>query len=162
MTTYLFPNLTFGCNGTIVKLTVGMAKGPNAANNPQTVRLNIQIWRKNKSDLYYKAGPEVEVPISDSSCVSEFNAVEGRCVSSNKDASLRVSVQSGDILGLELPPTNNDGYEILFTRNDEHKSYIFQHQNLILNSTVTANLSEADNVTNHLPQIIPLVILGNY
>ena len=150
MTTYLFPNLTFGCTGTIMRLTVAVANRAQVDNNPvqEQTAPKIQIWRK-KSDLYHKAGPEIS--IFESLCVTEFQ--DGTCLW-NEEA--RVSVQPGDILGLEIPPTNDDGYEILFTTDDEYKTYIFQRQ---ISSTV--NLSEADSITNHLPQIIPLVILGN-
>ena len=147
MTAYLFPNLTFGCTGTIMRLTVAVANGAQVDGKEQTAP-KIQIWRK-KSDLYHKAGPEI--PIFESLCVTEFQ--DGTCVW-NEEA--RASVQPGDILGLEIPPTNDDGYEILFTTNDEYKTYIFHRR---ISSPI--NLSAADSITNHLPQIIPLVILGN-
>ena len=157
MVTYLFPNLTFECNGTIVRLIVAMAnyswdEGDQANNKSvqeQTVP-KMQIWRKN-SDLYRKAGPDI--PIFESSCVTEFQG--GTCV---WNIEARVSVQPGDILGLEIPPTSDDKYKILFSvTNNESNAYIFRHQ-----LPPTVNLSEADSITNHLPQIIPLVILGNY
>ena len=114
----------------------------------------IQIWRENdtSSGLYYKPGPDIL--ISNSSC-EDFTLSEGICRCTLSE-SARVSVQPGDILGLEIPPTNDDDYEVLFTTNNGSETYVFQRQ---LSSTV--NFSEADSVTNNLvPQITFLVILG--
>ena len=66
-----------------------------------------------------------------------------------------VSVQPGDILGLELPPTDDADFETYFT-NGSQMSYVFQQQ---LNSIV--NLSEAHSVTKDIPQISLQVVLGN-
>ena len=117
----------------------------------------IQIWRENETGsdrLHYKPGPDIV--ISNSSC-KNFTLSEGifRCTLSE---SARVSVHPGDILGLEIPPTNDDDYEILFTTSggSETKSYVFQHR-----LTSTVDLSEADDMTNNLvPQITFLVTLG--
>ena len=150
-TAYLFPNLTFGCTGTIVRLTVAVS-GNNGLQGSK-----VQIWREKKG-LYYKLCPEIL--ISDSSCedlrLSGEITILFQCTLSEE---ARVSVQPGDILGLEIPPADNrDGYGILFTTGSESNAYTFQHQ---LSSTV--NLTEANiAIISHLPQIIPLVILGNY
>ena len=148
VTTHLFPNLTFGCTGTIVSLTVAMADG----NGKQGYGTKIQIWRENEthSGLYYKIG--TDIAISDSLCKNTFDKGTFQCA---LNETTRVLVQPGDFLGLEIPPTNDDDYEIIFEKNDGSEAYIFQCQ---LSSTI--NLSEADNITNNLPQIIPLVILG--
>ena len=148
MTTQLFPNLRFGCNGTIVRLTVAVGVN-NGQQSPK-----VQIWRENviHSDrLYYKPGPDIL--ISNSAC-EDFTLSEGifQCTLSE---SARVSVQPGDILGLEIPPTNDDDYKVLFTTSGGSETNVFQRQ---LSSTV--NLSEADSVTNSLPQITFLVTLG--
>ena len=61
----------------------------------------------------------------------------------------RVSVQFGDILGLELPATNSD--EILFTSGGPI-NYIFRHPNQL---DPNANLSLTGSSTaQQLPQII--------
>ena len=137
----------FGCSGIIARLTVAVG-GNNGWEGPK-----IQIWRENGThSLYYKPGHDIL--ISNSSC-ENFTLSEGivRCTLSE---SARVSVQPGDIFGLEIPPTNDDDYEVLFTTSDGSETYVFQRQ---LSSTV--NLSEADNVTNNLvPQITFLVTLG--
>ena len=147
VTTYLFPNLTFGCNGTIVRLIVAVADS-NGLQGPK-----IQIWREKKG-LYYKLSPEIL--ISDSSC-EDLRLSGGRLFQCTLNEATRVSVQPGDILGLKIPSADNrDGYGILFTTSSESNAYTFQHH-----LSFTVNLTEA-NITSHLPQIIPLVILGNY
>ena len=148
VTTYLFPSLTFGCNGTIVRLTVTVTDS-NGLQGPK-----VQIWREKKG-LHYKLSPEIL--ISDLSC-EDLRLSEGRFQCTLNEAA-RVSVQPGDILGLNIPPDENrDGYGILFTTSTESNAYIFQHQ---LSSTV--NLTEANvAITSYLPRITPLVILGNY
>ena len=152
MNTYLFPNLTFGCSGTIVKLTVTVAMVVNTGQQYP----KIQIWRENEthSGLYYKTG--TDIAISNSLCENPFNKQSGTFQCTLNEAT-RVSVQPGDFLGLEIPPTSDNKYELLFSMiNSDSKAYIFQHQ-----LPLTVNLSEAAyNITNNLPQIIPLVILG--
>ena len=151
MDLHLFPNLTFGCYGTIVRLTVAVA-----GNNSGQTAPKFQIWRKNESHsgIYYKPGPDII--ISDSSCEAGGSMLKGCTLCEEA----RISVQPGDILGLMLPPISDDGYRILFNANGEYETYIFQLQ-CQLSSTQSVNLSEADNIINYLPQITPLVILGN-
>ena len=150
VTTQLFPNLTFGCNGTIVRLTVAVGV-KNGKQGPK-----IQVWRENETSsgqVFYRPGPDVL--ISNSAC-EEFTLNNGifQCTLSE---SARVSVHPGDILGLEIPPTNDDDYEILFATSDgSGNNYVFQHR-----LTSTVDLSEADDITNNLvPQITFLVTLG--
>ena len=149
VTTHLFPNLRFGCTGTIMSLTVAMADGEGK----QDPGPKIQIWRENEthSGLYYKTG--TDIAISYSLCENLLDEGTFQCT---LNEATRVSVQPGDFLGLEIPLTSGDNYEIIFKKNDGSKAYIFQRQ---MSSTI--NLSEADIITNNLPQIIPLVILGN-
>ena len=154
VTTNLFPNLTFGCYGTIVRLTVAVAGN----NYSEYSALKFQIWRKNEthSGVYYKPGRDI--PISNSSCETDNYSLKGNNFQCTLHEKARVSVQPGDILGLEIPPTGNQNdYEILFDESQASVNYIFQSP---LSSIV--NISEANSTVNRLPQIIPLVILGTY
>ena len=117
----------------------------------------IQVWRENDThpDIYYKSGHDVM--FANSVCLRNLNRTQKpqgvfHCILSEV---ARVSVQPGDILGLELHPTDDADFETYFT-NGSQMSYVFQQQ---LNSIV--NLSEAHSVTNDLPQINLLVVLGN-
>jgi hypothetical protein len=131
VTTRLFPDLRFGCNGTIVRIIVAVV------NRGGRGVPKIQIWRedKNQYGVYYKSCPDI--PIIDNSSVCIRHRLTGgrfRCTLSNH---YQLSIQPGDILGLELPPQNDDDFDIYFTPGGP-TSYIFEEK---LNSTV--NISEA-------------------
>ena len=151
-TTVLLPNLTFGCNGNIVRFTIAVAYNYSLEQLEQSAP-KIRIWKETQN--LYKSGPEI--PISNSSCV-DMTLNEGILQCTLSEAA-RVSVQPGDILGVEIPPiaADHNGYEILFNASSESTAYIFRQNQ----PSSTVNLSEADDITSHLPQIIPLVILGN-
>ena len=64
------------------------------------------------------------------------------------DKEYQVSVQPGDILGLEIPSTNDDDFDIWFTKGGP-TNYVFDSQ---LNSTV--DRSENNTIAvQQLPQI---------
>ena len=152
-TTVLLPNLTFGCNGTIVRLTIAVAHNYYDSKQQKQLAPKIQIWKETQN--FYKSGPEI--PISNSSCAN-LTLNEG-IVQCTLNEAARVSVQPGDILGVEIPPVaaDHNGYKILFNTSSESTAHIFRQRQ----PSSTLNLSEADDITSHLPQIIPLVILGN-
>lgn len=70
--------------------------------------------------------------------------------------SFQISVQPGDILGLELPPENLVEFDIYFKPARGALNCIFEGK---LNST--ANISEAVCQSYDLPQINLVVILGS-
>jgi hypothetical protein len=156
-TTVLFPNLTFGCNGTIVRLTIAVADNYSLEEWGQSAP-KIQIWKENQS--IYKSGPEIL--ISNSSCVDL--TLNERILQCTLSEAARISVQPGDILGLEIPPITigHNGYKILFKASNEPTAHIFLHHQDEPSTVNQYDLSEADDITSQLPQIIPLVILGNY
>lgn len=135
-----------------MRLTIAVAQN-YSSEQPEQLAPKIQIWKETES--LYKLGPEIS--ISNSSCVN-MTLIEGILQCTLSEAA-RVSVQPGDILGVEIPPTaaDHNGYEILFNASSESTAHIFRQRQ----PYSTVNLSEADDVTNHLPQLIPLVILGN-
>ena len=147
VTTWLFPNLTFGCTGTIVRMIVAVV---NLSTGGQQFP-KIQIWRanKNQTDTYYRQDPDIPVINNGSVClrvrVSDENIF--RCTL-NED--FQVSVQPGDFLGLELTQNNDIYFETGGPLN-----YVFEGQ---LNSTV--NFSEVVRQSNDRPQINLVVILG--
>ena len=152
-TTRLIPGLKFGCSGTIVQFSVTVAFVDNGQ-----LGAKIQIWRENDNGLYYKPGPDILLDRTGSVCINKQVSGNRRikmlqCVLTQ---SARVSVQPGDILGLELPHTNNI-LDIHFLTSGGSANHVFQRQ---LSSTV--NLSEADYVTYEKPQISFLVSLGNH
>ena len=146
VTTRIFPDMRFGCSGTIVRLTAAVVD-----RNGQQVP-KIQIWRENNTrcGVYYKAGPEIPVVANGSICAR--HRLSGGIFRCTLHESAQVSVQPGDFLGLELPPTNDDDFDIYFVSGGP-TNYVFEEQ---LNSAII-NISEAHSITNDLPQITLLV-----
>ena len=137
--------MNFNCNATIVGFIVA---GANLNNGPHS---QVQIWHKNSSQssiVYYLVGSfSVDTLSGSTVCVAE-----GAIISNTRWCILRdnfqISVQPGDIFGLELPRTNND--EIFFTSGGP-VNYVFGRQ---LDSNV--NLSNNGSYSNaqQLPQIV--------
>lgn len=148
VTTRLFPDLRFGCSGTIVRMVVAVV---NRAGRQSP---KVQIWRKSETEsgIYYRHGPDI--PVVDDSSVCIRHRLSGglfRCI---VNETFRISVQSGDILGLELPPENDDDFDIYF-KTGGPLNYVFEEQ---LDCSV--NVFEADGQSNDLPQINFVVMLG--
>ena len=141
VTTLLIPEMNFTCNATIIGFIVA---GTRFDREPHS---QVQIWRKNNSHVYYLAGNfSMDTAGKGSTvCVAERIIVGNTrwCILHNN---LQVSVQPGDIFGLELPSTNGD--EIFFTSGGP-VNYIFEHQ---LDSNV--NLSHNETNVEQLPQIV--------
>ena len=152
ITTLLIPEMNFTCDATIVGFIVA---GANLNNGPHS---QVQIWRKNNSQnlaVYYKVG-NFSVDTAGSGSTVCVASAEGIIVGSTRWCVLRnnlqVSVQPGDVIGLELPSTNND--EIFFTGGGP-ENYIFEH---LLDFDV--NLSNNDSNAQQLPQIVFNLTLG--
>ena len=143
MTTLLIPEMNFTCNTSVVGLIVS---GTDLNNDPHS---QVQIWRKSSSQSsgsYYQVG---SVPIHDDTCVAmqEIASDTYWCILHDN---FRVSVQPEDILGLELPATDDD--EIFFI-NRGPTNYIFRHSNR-LDSDTNLSLNGSSATTQQLPQII--------
>ena len=149
VTTRLFPDLKFGCFGTIVRVTAA-ALDQNKLQDPK-----IQIWRQNKTQpgLYHKISSAVEIKNLDPPCYQ-------RDLSNNLfECTLRknywIYVQPGDFLGLESPSKSNDDYYVYFKARGS-TNIAFQGQ---LGSTV--NLFTTNHtISNDQPQITFLIVLG--
>ena len=118
--TRLIPAMNFSCNVTIVSwITSGRVR--NGSLVPK-----IQIWRENSSlpDVYHKVNPAIAV--TSSVCFAgQFTRLFTQVFLCILNDNARVSVQPGDIVGLELPPTNDSNFDIHFT-NEGPVNYIFQ------------------------------------
>ena len=148
VTTLLIPEMNFMCNVSIIGFTVA-GRSLNRG-----LHSKVQIWRRNSSqnsDMYYQAGSSISVHVP-------YSAVSGVvCMAAQRMVgntfwcilhdNLKVSVQQGDILGLELPRTNND--EIFFTSGGP-VNHVFEHQ---LNSNINYFLNGSYSRAQ-LPQIL--------
>ena len=132
--TLILPDMKFTCNGTIVEFTVagfGQGQEQRGEQDPK-----IQVWRENNSQpgVYYKPGPDI--PVADrgteSVCEGGLQPVptNDRLFHCNLNSAAHVSVQAGDILGIELPPTEEDEFQLWFTRpiNRGATAYLFEEQ----------------------------------
>jgi hypothetical protein len=153
--------MNFTCNYTII--TGFTFAGINRNNGRQDPK--IQIWRENISQpaIYYKIGPAIAVNNSD----DQFGACDdGLPKLANRSRTFwcilkkeyQIYIQSGDILGFELPPINDDDFDILFTRGGP-TNYIFQK---LLNSNSTVELSNHQASKLQLPQITFSFTSGTY
>ena len=153
--TVLIPDMNFTCNQTIVAFTVA------AANTQGDQDPMIQVWRENSSQPhnYYKIGYPIPVKISTAVCADGLPRIDASnrrlywCIL-NKE--FQISVEPGDILGIEIPPTEDDDVDIWFTRGGP-PNYVFDGR---LNSTV--DLSENTTVVQQLPQISFGFTSGSY
>ena len=144
--TVLIPDMSFTCNLTIVAFTVA-AVNRRGDRDPM-----IQIWRENSSQPgnYYKI--ERPIPVNNDLvvCADGLPAIDAPkrrlywCIL-NKE--FQTSVEFGDILGLEIPPTEDNDFDIWLTSGGP-PNYVFDGR---LNSTV--DLSENTTVVQQLPQI---------
>ena len=151
VTTRLFPALKFGCIGTIVKVTAAGWFSNNRNLDPR-----IQIWRENATHpgLFYKTVSDIPLDWTTPPCYRPSRT--GGIFQCTLTEEFRISVQPGDFLGLEIPPTNNDDLEIAF-KSGGPTNHVFLYQ---LNSIV--NLADANFTTNDLPLITFLVVLGKH
>ena len=143
MITLLIPEMNFTCTASVVGFIVS---GRDLSDGPHS---RVQIWRKSSSQSsgsYYQVG---SVSIHGGACVAIQRIVDNTylCILQNN---FQVSVQPGDILGLELPATDSD--DILFT-NQGPVNYIFRHSNQ-LDSNTNLSLNGSSATAQQLPQII--------
>ena len=153
VTTRLFPDLKFGCFGTIVGVIVTVADH-NKRQNPK-----IQIWRENKTQLglYHKIGSDLPLNRSDPGPPCYQHTYNNRILKCILNESHRISVQPGDFLGLEIPPRNKDDLVIYF-KGGGPINLVFQHP---LSSMHMVNrFTDPHCVTRDEPQITFLVVLG--
>ena len=118
----------------------------------------IQIWRENETTtgVYYKPGPNIPLYENNPMCIRR--RLGGGIFRCTLNETFQVPVQPGDILGLEIPAETNDNFDIYFTEGGP-LNYIFEGQ--LVSDHLQLNLSEAHQVSNDMPQISVLVVLGN-
>ena len=151
MTTRLFPDLKFGCFGTIVGVTAVVADH-DQLQNPQ-----IQIWRENKTQpgLYHKIDFDISLNRSNPGPPCYQHTYNNRILRCILHESHRISVQPEDFLGLEIPPHNKDDLVIYF-KSGGPINLVFQRQ---LGSMIN-RFNETYSATRDEPQITFLVVLG--
>lgn len=139
--TRLIPELKFTCEGTITQFVVGGTLQPGSQ-DPM-----IQVWRESTTMCGTFVKPVPDIPINSSVCDGGASTIsEGKYRCTLKEA-FRVPVQPGDILGLEIPPTSEDDFELHFTSGGP-TNYVFQNQ-----PSTSTPLSSRSTEDKQQPQI---------
>ena len=106
--TRLIPVMAITCNGTVIGWTVSGRMGGG------TQFPKLQFWRSSNQQDYRKRGEDIPVNPRNRSTCEVITQTCGQVFQCSLTTAAQVSVQPGDILGVELPPENNRGFEILF------------------------------------------------
>ena len=126
--------MNFTCHGTIVGWR---ATGKNIENKTQYPEL--QVWRADPlqgSDYYYKQCQDIPVNPDGPAC-EIVNQTCDQVFQCRLRAANRVSVQPGDILGVELPLLTNSGFLVYFISVPGTQDHYIYHQQL--SSSVNAS-----------------------
>ena len=139
--------MNFTCNGVITGYTAAL-RDQSGHQDPV-----IQVWRENTSQpvSYYKTG--AGIAIDNALCIgglTEDLVSSGVFHCNLNQTRTRVSVQPGDILGLELPGGSSDDIQLRFARVSRGPTnHVFTMQGL----SSPAVLSNRNSVNQELPQI---------
>jgi hypothetical protein len=146
--TRLIPDLKFTCDGIITEFTVG---GRVHVHTGSSQDPKIQVWREcmNQPGAYFKPVPDIAVNATVcSGSINDIMLSTGVFQCMLKEA-YRVEVQVGDILGIELPPTEDQDFEVHFTNaSGGPVNYVFQGQVLSV-----ADLAGRKSEVEDQPQI---------
>ena len=132
--TRLLFSMNFTCHGTIVGWTVTGEKIQGRTQYPE-----LQVWRADPSqgsDYYYKPGQDIPVNPDGPACETVTQTCD-QIFQCRLRAANQVSVQPGDILGVELPQPDSSGFLLYFASipgTQDH--YIYRQQ---LSSSVNAS-----------------------
>jgi hypothetical protein len=115
--------MNFACNGIITGYTAALRDRTHSGDQDPV----IQVWRKNISQLgaYYKTN--LGIAIDSALCVGGLTEVASGVFHCNLNQTrASVTVQVGDILGLELPPRDSDDIRLAFARvSSGPTNYVF-------------------------------------
>lgn len=147
--TRLIPNMRFTCNGTIVGFTIAGILSNASPDNPK-----IQAWREDKEQCGSYQKLDSEIVVHESSCSNVTSQMKARIFHCVLNSELQVSVQYGDILGIEVPSISNSYFDLYFTDGGP-TNYVFQRQ--LLSKIDTMNRSR---VVEEQPQITLDIVSG--
>lgn len=133
--TRLIFSMSFTCHGTILAWTVTGRKMENRTQYPE-----LQVWRADPSqglDYYYKPGQDIPVNPDGPACERVTQTCDQIFQCRLREAN-QVSVEPGDILGVEIPQLTNSGFLLYFISvpgTQDH--YIFRQQ--LSSSVITSS-----------------------
>ena len=144
----LIPEMNFTCNGTVEKVMVAgkIQKGSNR------IPMQLQIWRpeNNITEQYRRVNNISLSPMSDSlNSIGKLRIIDDVIPVYECKLNMKVLVEPGDILGIELPHRRNTGFELYSITESQLTNYIFKHGQ----SNTTLDLSKSDKETTSQPLI---------
>ena len=100
----LIPGMNFTCNGTITRVIVG---GVMRSGNQK--KLKLHIWKEDATEpgIYHRSGKAIVLALSNNMC----NGQNRRCTLQLMGGE-QISVEPGDILGIEVPPSDDADFEL--------------------------------------------------
>ena len=152
--TILIPEMKFICSGTVVQVIVGGVRLIEMGNQS----MKLQIWRQNKTESgrYFRID-EIALPsackmnklVQSSSVSRMFRDIAYDCIL--KHSSRSVTVKSGDILGIELPPEHIADFELYSLTECMVSNLIFESN---LPSTIDLHSGDVENAAQPLIRIL--------
>ena len=133
--------MNFTCHGTIVGWTVAGERVQGRTQYPE-----LQVWRADPSrglDYYYKPGQDIPVNPEGPAC-DIVTKTCGQIFQCRLRVANQVSVQPGDVLGVELPQVTVSGFHLHFISipgTQDHYIYRRQLQSSVHTSSYTLRLS---------------------
>lgn len=153
--TRLIPMMEITCNGTIVGWTVSGRRLGQGTQPPK-----LQVWRRSTStngdEYYHKEGSAVPIDPDADGVECEETLTRNHTFRCRLNESYQLTVQSEvDIVGIELPPLQNQSFELFFFASDSNISqYVWQHEdNVMPNASLRIGSHDAvvdDNVLLYL------------
>ena len=137
--------MNFTCSGTIEKVSVvGVRQSGNK-------RMKLQVWRPDNGTRYHRVN---SIELSSSVCKmwkkrgmvhDDINKYE--CTLKNNE---QISVNSGDILGIKLPPRHNVNFELYSVTESGLTNYIFEQDHF---SIIDHGTSASTDLCNRTKEI---------
>ena len=151
--TRLIPEMNFTCSGIITGYTAALrGHDQSGEHDPPII---IQAWRKNSShpDFYYKTN--TEIAIDETLCVGGLTEVYTEVFHCDLDMAIGrvVSVQPGDVLGLQISERSNDDIALGFVRVSSGPTNYVWGRFSIYSGSLSNSGRHADRMTRALPQI---------
>ena len=143
MASILIPGMNFTCDGTITRVTVG---GMRRSGN-QTMKLKFRIWKKNATEpgIYHRSGKAIALAVNSIMCKIR------RCTLQLMGVK-QISVEPGDILGIEVPPHDDADFELHSVPAPGLTNYIFRDTNLRSRVDLDDSIREIE--------VQPLILFG--
>ena len=119
----LIPGMNFTCADTITRVSVG---GMILSGN-QKMKLKLRIWKKNATEpgIYHRSGKTIVLARNNVMC----NTSNRRCTLQLMGGK-QISIEPGDILGIEIPPSDMANFQLHSVPAPGLTNHIFRGTNL--------------------------------